>query len=119
MGVRSVDGVPGFAKQQLEMYGWAENIISSMAGIDGKACIQRLICELSEVPLREKSFMGYILHTIIEPLRQRHLLGDYIDAQNQGLTYGACPKSFGRCPFTIRSLMSSAYISDTLKRKKR
>ena len=63
---RSVDNVPGFANQQLEMYGWAENIVSSIAGIDGKACIQRLICELSEVPLREKSFMGYILHTIIE-----------------------------------------------------
>ena len=63
--VRSVDSEP-FASQQLEFFQWASNIISTTAGIDGKACVQRLICELSEVPLKDKSFMGYVLHTIIE-----------------------------------------------------
>ena len=55
-----------FANQQLDMYGWAEDLLSNTLGIDGKACVQRLICELGEVPVNDRSMMGEILHRIVE-----------------------------------------------------
>ena len=55
-----------FANQQMEMYDWAGDLLSNTLGMDGKACVQRLICELAEVPVNERSFMGEILHRLIE-----------------------------------------------------
>ena len=42
------------------------DILSNTLAINGKACMQRLICEVSEVPVDKMSFMGEILHHIIE-----------------------------------------------------
>lgn len=55
-----------FANQQLNFYGWIENLLSTTLGMNGKACIQRLICELAEAPVNERSLMGEILHRIVE-----------------------------------------------------
>ena len=55
-----------FANQQMDMYDWAGDLLSNTLGMDGKACVQRLICELAEVPVNDRSFMGEILHRIIE-----------------------------------------------------
>ena len=50
----------------MDMYDWAGDLLSNTLGMDGKACVQRLICELAEVPVNDRSFMGEILHRIIE-----------------------------------------------------
>ena len=55
-----------FANQQMDFYSWIEGFLSNTLGLDGKACIQRLICELAEAPVDERSLMGEILHRIIE-----------------------------------------------------
>ena len=55
-----------FANQQMDMYDWAGDLLSNTLGMDGKACVQRLICELAEVPVNDRSFMGEILHRIVE-----------------------------------------------------
>ena len=50
----------------MDLYDWAGDILSNTLGLDGKACVQRLICELAEVPVNDRSFMGEILHRVIE-----------------------------------------------------
>ena len=44
--------------------GFSELLTNTMA-IDGKACLQRLICEIAEVPVDGISFMGKLLHLMI------------------------------------------------------
>ena len=55
-----------FANQQMDFYSWISGFLSNTLGLDGKACIQRLICELAEAPVKERSLMGEILHRIVE-----------------------------------------------------
>ena len=55
-----------FAIDQRDFYEWAGNILSNTLGMDGKACVQRLICELAEVPVKDRSLMGEILHRLVE-----------------------------------------------------
>ncbi len=50
----------------MELYLGVENFISNTFAIDGKACIQRMICELAEVPIDKRSIWGEILHAFIE-----------------------------------------------------
>jgi hypothetical protein len=49
-----------------DLFSWFDNIVSNTFAIDGKACMQRLICELAEVPIRELSLMGEFIHYIVE-----------------------------------------------------
>jgi hypothetical protein len=66
-GGRSLpDGGRSFANQQMEFYNWAGDLLSNTLGMDGKACIQRLICELAEAPVDQRSLLGEILHRIVE-----------------------------------------------------
>ena len=55
-----------FEEDQLDFFECIGDLISNTFAIDGKACLQRLICELTEVPVHEQSFMGEILHRIVE-----------------------------------------------------
>ena len=55
-----------FAIDQRDFYEWAGDILSNTLAMDGKACVQRLICELAEVPVRDRSLMGEILHRLVE-----------------------------------------------------
>ena len=54
-----------FAEDQFDILEGFGDIISNTLAINGKACMQRLICEVSEVPVNELSFMGRILHEVI------------------------------------------------------
>ena len=51
---------------QFDLYGYVEGMLSNTFAIDGKACVQRLICELSEVPIRDTNMLGEALHFLIE-----------------------------------------------------
>ena len=50
----------------MDFYTWIGDLLSNTLGLDGKACVQRLICELAEAPVDERSLMGEILHRIVE-----------------------------------------------------
>ena len=63
---RSHSSARGFAYDQIDFYHWAGNMISDSFGMDGKACVQRLICELAEAPVNQRSLMGDLLHRLIE-----------------------------------------------------
>merc|ERR1711971_1230034 len=109
-----------FANQQMDMYDWAGDLLSNTLGMDGKACVQRLICELAEVPVNDRSFMGEILHRIIDPRRDGRddETNDYTLAEDQGRYFGGCFEKYGKCPLTIRRLLPDNYI-EMMKRRRR
>ena len=55
-----------FPSQQKDFYTWTEDLLSNTLGMDGKACMLRLICELAEAPVEKRSLMGEILHRLVE-----------------------------------------------------
>jgi hypothetical protein len=48
------------------LYGYIEGVLENTYAWDGKACVQRLICELAEVPIRDSNMLGEALHFLIE-----------------------------------------------------
>ena len=55
-----------FGGQQMDFYGFAENLLTNTMALDGKACVQRLICELAEVPIEKRSILGEALHRLVQ-----------------------------------------------------
>ena len=54
-----------FAEDQFDIIEAIGDLLSNTLAINGKGCMQRLICELAEVPVNNLSFMSKILHDII------------------------------------------------------
>ena len=54
-----------FAEDQFDMLEFAGDLLSNTLAINGRACTQRLICEISEVPVDQLSFIGKLLHEMI------------------------------------------------------
>ena len=51
---------------QSDLFSWATDSLTNTFGLNGKSCLQRLICELAEVPIRDLSLMGEFIHFIVE-----------------------------------------------------
>ena len=51
---------------QSDMFYSITEMLSNTFAINGKACLQRLICELAEVPIKDLSLMAEFLHFIVE-----------------------------------------------------
>ena len=54
-----------FVEDQFDILEGVGDHLTNTFAINGKHCIQRLICEISEVPVNKLSFMGKILHELI------------------------------------------------------
>ena len=54
-----------FVEDQFDILEGVADHLTNTFAINGKHCIQRLICEISEVPVNKLSFMGKILHELI------------------------------------------------------
>ena len=54
-----------FAEDQFDILEGFGDLLSNTLAINGKACMQRMICEIAEVPVQNLSFMSKILHDII------------------------------------------------------
>ena len=52
--------------EQLDFYRIFEDLLTNTFALDGKKCMQRLICDLAENPVRDKSMLGEILHKVME-----------------------------------------------------
>ena len=55
---------------QSDMFYSITEMLSNTFAINGKACLQRLICELAEVPIKDLSLMAEFLHFIVEWVKQ-------------------------------------------------
>ena len=54
-----------YAEDQFDILEAIGDLLSNTLAINGKACMQRLICEIAEVPVNNLSFMSKILHDIV------------------------------------------------------
>ena len=55
-----------FAEDRIDILEGISDVLSNTLAINGTACVQRLICEVAEVPVDKISLWGEILHHIIE-----------------------------------------------------
>ena len=51
---------------QLDLYLLLEDLLTNSFALDGRQCVQRLVCDLSHSPVRDKSLMGEVLHSLLE-----------------------------------------------------
>ncbi len=61
---RSLHSTPDM--DQMDFYGLVEGLLTDTFALDGRQCVQRLICDLAQDPIRDRSLMGEILHMLIE-----------------------------------------------------
>ena len=54
-----------YAEDQFDIFEAIGDLLSNTLAINGKGCMQRLICEIAEVPVDNLSFMSKILHDIV------------------------------------------------------
>lgn len=55
-----------FQNDQYDFFAWAEDMLTNTMAIEGRSCIQRLICEISAHPIDHLSFLGDLIHYLIE-----------------------------------------------------
>ncbi len=51
---------------QLDLYVLLEDLLTNTFALNGRQCVQRLVCDLARNPVRGKSLMGEVLHSLIE-----------------------------------------------------
>ena len=54
------------ATDQQDFYALLENLLTNTFAMDGKVCVQRIICDLAAKPIKERSLMGEVLHRLFE-----------------------------------------------------
>jgi len=84
------------------------------AGIDGKECVLRAICELEETPIKHWTIVGDMLTTLLSPKREGNTTGlsDYHLAADRGLEDGDCWSFYPSCPFSIFNIIPDVYTKD-------
>jgi len=100
-------GARSFGEDQRDMYERMDDILSNTLAVDGRACVKRLICDIAHVPVKDKSFIGNIITEIIEPQLDEtwEVDDEYVEAELTGRLNGDCHIKYGRCPFSIKSLL--------------
>merc|ERR1712055_236181 len=74
------------ADEQSGIFKWMETAYGS-AGLDGKKCLLRTICEMQEYSIAEYSMFGELLSILLSPRKdEQSLLDEYIVAEKLGRT---------------------------------
>ncbi|XP_014095964.2 uncharacterized protein [Bactrocera oleae] len=96
-------------QQTAAAYRWliyrAMEILMNRAGLAGRECMLRSICEHAAIPLHyDNGILGEILHIILTPSRSRDELGnpndkDYGHAERIGRKGGNCAATYPACAY--------------------
>uniref|UniRef100_A0A034WNX3 CRIB domain-containing protein n=1 Tax=Bactrocera dorsalis TaxID=27457 RepID=A0A034WNX3_BACDO len=96
-------------QQTAAAYRWliykAMEILMNRAGLAGRECMLRSICEHAAVPLHyDNGILGEILHIILAPSRSHDELGspndkDYGHAEHIGRKGGDCAATYATCAY--------------------
>jgi len=90
------------------------------AGLDGKQCVLRAVCELEETPVKHWSIIGDMVTTLLQPKRGDNttLLEEYHRAQDIGAdsaangNKGDCWSYFPNCPLSLFNFIPDVYTKD-------
>jgi len=92
------------------------------AGLDGKQCVLRAVCELEETPVKHWSIIGDMVTTLLQPKRGDNttLLEDYHRAQDIGAESAAngkdgdCWSFFPNCPLSLFNFIPDIYTKASI-----
>ncbi|KAL7646216.1 UNVERIFIED_CONTAM: hypothetical protein RMT77_003117 [Armadillidium vulgare] len=79
-------------------------------GMNGEACLLRVICEIHELPLQNHGLFGEILHLFLTPSlapQAKKRLGVFVKAEELGKHCGDCGIYFDLCPKSVFTNPSS------------
>ncbi|XP_050698013.1 uncharacterized protein LOC126986157 isoform X2 [Eriocheir sinensis] len=83
-------------------------------GVDGRACLLRLICHLQSRPIGQYTVVGEVLMLLFTPKREAvDFLQDYQEAEMAGLDGGDCASLYPSCPFSLPPALMPALYEDT------
>jgi len=103
------------AHDQLDILKRVEGSLDK-AGIPGRQCVLKAICELSETPINDWSLVGETLMNVLMP--KRDLAGDnpdfedYIQAEDVGRDHGDCWSFYPECSYSIFNFVPDIYTED-------
>ncbi|CAG2069256.1 unnamed protein product [Timema podura] len=83
--------------------------------MDGRACVLRTICEVSELPLQHNGLVGELIHAIFTPgyasIKEDYMEEDYATAESNGrLPDAGCHQKYTGCPIGHGLLDLIAYV---------
>ncbi|XP_012158383.1 uncharacterized protein LOC101452171 [Ceratitis capitata] len=93
----------------------AMEILMDRAGLAGRECMLRSICEHAAVPLHyDSGILGEILHIILTPSRSRDEFGnpndgDYGRAERIGWSGGDCEAAYTACTYAPIELITTIF----------
>jgi len=90
------------ANEQVGIFKWMETAYGT-AGLDGKKCLLRTICEMQGYPIGEYSMFGEMISILLSPRKdEMSLLDEYIVAEKLGRTnHEMCGMEYHKCPFSV------------------
>ncbi|XP_066951425.1 uncharacterized protein [Macrobrachium rosenbergii] len=115
---RSDSRFPGGDREML--YSIMEDAILT-AGLEGKACLLRAICEMFQYPLDNHGFFGEFLELFfsasLAPDAEKRL-PEYVAAERAGKTTGKCFAYHDDCPYSLFTNPMDSSIMDEEEMKK-
>jgi len=103
--------------QHSAVFEMVEDLLNKF-GVDGKACVLRLICELAESNgLPYNGLMGRAIETLFlldYGLSNTDRLYEYISARMYGEHQGSCESAYPQCPFSAFQLLDPEEIMNTI-----
>jgi len=97
------------------LYARLENYLTSW-GLEGRACLQRAVCEVAEAAFEEDSFLGAALNLLLRPSLSNHTNAGYqllLQAERRGQCGGDCCEGYAACPVSIFD--SLPFLSHTIR----
>ncbi|XP_071547987.1 uncharacterized protein [Panulirus ornatus] len=102
-----------YTDDQATIYRSLESKLSTTYGLEGRACLQRFICELQKFPIHDLTIVGELITAVFTPREDgRGLLQDYREAQLLGQLDdpGSCSTSYAyACPFSVFNYFKHLY----------
>ncbi|XP_068207628.1 uncharacterized protein [Palaemon carinicauda] len=115
---RSDSKFPGGDREML--YAIVEDAIHN-AGLEGKPCLLRAICEMFQYPLDNHGFFGEVLELFLSaslaPNADKRL-PEYVAAERAGKTTGKCFAYHDECPYSLFTNPMDSNIIDEEEMKK-
>merc|ERR1712156_832909 len=82
-------------------------------GLNGKHCVLRSVCELSETPIHHWTVVGEMITNLIKPKNgTKELLEEYRKAVKIGEEQGDCWSFYPDCPVSIFNIIPDVYTTE-------
>ncbi|XP_039285455.1 uncharacterized protein LOC111048303 [Nilaparvata lugens] len=77
--------------------------------INGKQCILKMICEISQTELRHNGLLGNLIHVLFTPsstIQEKFLSREFVLAEEHGTKFSNCTDTYSECTHSLLDLIS-------------